>query len=383
MAKSGRNPSKNLASKKLLRIGIDARLAYQRGLGAYTANLILSLAKIDRKNEYFIFNAPEALRSGVANPRFHWVSLPFSNAALYEQILLPRAARKEGLSFLHYVDNSGATFSGFPYVLTLHDTMHIRSLSKAYPHPTLRQRLVYAYKQWAIPRSAQRARVVLTVSEVSRKHIVEGMGIDGGKVWVTPNGVDLKAFRELTKNPSKSFRILVHAATDERKNIPNILKAAQLLAGKGKYFQLRLMGMDANEAEQSGYPQEVKRLGLGPQVVWMGKVSSGELGRVYGESDLLLYPSRWEGFGLPVLEAFACGVPVVASDTTSLPEVAGNAALLVDPENPEAIANAVRRLMEKPALRRQLVQRGFKRARLFTWEKTARLTLKVYEGIKE
>jgi len=173
-----------------------------------------------------------------------------------------------------------------------------------------------------------------------------------------------------------------HAAADERKNIPNILKAAQLLAGKGKYFQLRLMGMDANEAEQSGYPQEVKRLGLGPQVVWMGKVSSGELGRIYGESDLLLYPSRWEGFGLPALEAFACGVPVVASDTTSLPEVAGNAALLVDPENPEAIANAVRRLMEKPALRRQLVQKGFKRARLFTWEKTARLTLKVYEQLE-
>jgi glycosyltransferase involved in cell wall biosynthesis len=106
------------------------------------------------------------------------------------------------------------------------------------------------------------------------------------------------------------------------------------------------------------------------------------LNQVYAESDLFLYPSLLEGFGLPVLEAFVCGVPVVTSNSSSLPEVAGDAALLVDAQNPEAIAKAVRQVMEKPALCRRLVARGFERSKQFTWEKMARETLKVYEGVR-
>jgi glycosyltransferase involved in cell wall biosynthesis len=105
------------------------------------------------------------------------------------------------------------------------------------------------------------------------------------------------------------------------------------------------------------------------------------LADVYAETDLFLYPSRQEGFGLPVLEAFACGVPVVASNTTALPEVAGNAALLIDPESPGDIAEAVKNMMEKKGLRKLFVQRGLRRAKLFTWEDTARRTLEVYEGV--
>ncbi|HTC19730.1 MAG TPA: glycosyltransferase family 1 protein, partial [bacterium] len=123
-------------------------------------------------------------------------------------------------------------------------------------------------------------------------------------------------------------------------------------------------------------------LGIGNQMEWAGNVPSEMLTHVYAEADLFLYPSRLEGFGLPLLEAFACGVPVIASNTTSLPEVAGDAALLIDPESPQAIAKAVKQMMEKPALRRRYIQRGLKRAKLFTWEKTARLTLKVYEEEK-
>jgi glycosyltransferase involved in cell wall biosynthesis len=103
--------------------------------------------------------------------------------------------------------------------------------------------------------------------------------------------------------------------------------------------------------------------------------------QTYHDADLLLYPSRLEGFGLPVLEAFACGTPVITSNTTSLPEVAGKAALLVNPEDPKEIADAVQKAMEKLALRRQLIERGLKRAKLFTWEKTARETLLVYESL--
>ncbi len=367
---------------KPLRVGIDARLVYRRGVGTYAANLILSLSRIDRRNQYFLFNANAKLKSQVSNRNFHWVEVPFSNAAYYEQILLPRAAAAQGVNLLHYVDNSATVIGGLPMVLTLHDTMHTRAISEVRPNSTLRQRLIHAYKRWAIPRSAPRAKAILTVSEFSKEQIVQNLGIPREKIFVTPEGVDLKSFKRISKKPSKLFKILVHGAADERKNLSNILKAAKILTDQKKNFQLIVIGMDEAELKCTNYVQQVTNLGLGRQVEWAGNVPTEMLNQVYAEVDLFLYPSRLEGFGLPLLEAFACGVPVITSNTTSLPEVAGNSALLVDPENPQAIAKAMKQMMEKPSLRKLYIGRGLKRAKLFSWDKTARLTLKVYEKLE-
>jgi glycosyltransferase involved in cell wall biosynthesis len=372
-------PPKN----KPLHIGIDARLAYRRGVGTYSANLILALSKVDRKNRYSIFNAPDNLKRQVPSARFHWIPVRFSNAAHYEQVLLPRAARKQGVDLLHYTDNSATAIDPIPFVVTLHDTMHTRPLSEVRPKPTFRHRLVYSYKKWAIARSVPRARAILTVSEFSKGQILKHMGVEGAKVFVTPEGVDRQVFKRASHKPSKLFKILVHGAADERKNISNVLKAAKILGGKHKKFQMVIVGMDAQELKCTRYLNEEISLGVGHQVEWAGNVPSELLNRVYAEADLFLYPSRLEGFGLPLLEAFACGVPVVASETSSLPEVAGKAALLVDPESPQAIAKAVKQMMERPALRKRYVQRGLKRAALFSWEKTARKTLEVYERMRE
>ena len=369
-------------SRKSFRVGIDARLAYRRGVGTYTANLILSLSKIDRRNEYFLFNAPQALRAKVSNRRFHWENLPFSNAAYYEQVLLPRAAVERGIDFLHYVDNSASAISDVPFILTLHDTMHTRPLSDVRPNPTLRQRLIHSYKQWAIVRATPRAQALLTVSEYSRGQILSQPGIRPERVRVTPEGVDRASFKKTKKKPSGLFKILIHGAADERKNIPHILKAAKILAGWKLNFQMVIIGMDDAEMKCTDYLQRTMALDLGRQVEWAGRVPFEMLNQVYSEADLFLYPSRLEGFGLPVLEAFACGVPVITSNTSSLPEVAGKAALLVDPESPRAIAEAVRKIMKNPRLRRQLIRRGLKRARLFSWDKTAKLTLKAYQQME-
>ncbi len=373
MRKSPRNKS--------LHIGIDTRLAYRRGVGTYAANLILALSKIDRKNHYSIFNAPHVLRSQISSSRFSWVTVPFSNAAYYEQVLLPRAAREQGVQLLHYTDNSATALDPIPFVVTLHDTMHTRPLAQVRPKAAFRHRLIDAYKKWAISRSTSRAKAVLTVSEFSKGEILKNMKIDGTRVFVTPEGVDRRLFKKVSRKPSKLFKILAHGAADERKNIPNILKAVKILADRGKKFQVIILGMDEAELKCTNYMNQVVSLGIGNLLEWAGNVPSEMLSRVYAESDLFLYPSRLEGFGLPVLEAFACGVPVIASNTTSLPEVAGDAALLIDPESPQAIAKAVKQMMEGSVLRRRYIQRGLKRAKLFTWEKTARLTLKVYERV--
>jgi glycosyltransferase involved in cell wall biosynthesis len=311
------------------------------------------------------------------------VDVPFSNAAYYEQVLLPRAAREKGVDFLHYTDNSATAIDPIPFVVTLHDAMHQRPLAEVRPKPTFRHRLLHGYKKWAISRSAPIAKAVLTVSEFSKSEILKQMGLRAKRVFVTPEGVDRWFFKKISRKPSKLFKILVHGAADERKNVSNVLKAAKILMDKKKKFQLVVVGMDAAELKCTRYLEEEMSLGVGSQVEWAGNVPFEMLPKVYAETDLFLYPSRLEGFGLPVLEAFACGVPVVASKTSSLPEVAGDAALLVDPESPQAIAKAVQQMMDKPALRRRYIQKGFKRARLFTWEKTARLTLKVYERMME
>lgn len=368
---------------KPLQIGIDARLAYKRGVGTYTANLILALSRVDKTNRYILFNAPKALLDRVSNPWFQGVRVPISNPAYYEQVLLPRAARRIGLDLLHYTDNSGAAFGDFPYVLTLHDTFHLRPLREVRPQAGLWYRLVYLYKRWVNPRSAERAKAILTVSEYSKKCIVEQMGVAPEKITVTLEGVDRSLFPRWPRKPSKLFKILVHGAADERKNIPNILRTAKLLKDRRLSFQMVIVGMDQTELRSTNYLEEAIQLGIGDRLEWAGQVPAWALSATYAEADLFLFPSLLEGFGLPVLEAFSSGVPVVTSNTTALPEVVGDAAMKVDPTDPMAMAQAVEKVMKSPALRRSLIQKGLKRAALFTWDRTARETLKVYERIGE
>ncbi len=362
-------------------IGIDARLAYRRGVGTYTANLILSLANVDLINRYVIFNAPALLKKQLKNSRFKFVEVPYGNAAHYEQALLPKAAKAEGVELLHYVDNSCSIFTDLPVILTLHDAMYTRPLKAVRSKPTFRQRLVYGYKKWIIPKSAWFARKVLTVSEFSKKQIMQATQLPADKIQVTLEGVNTAQYPKTTRKTTGLFQILVHGAADDRKNIPNILKAAKILAKQKKSFQMRIIGMDKAELDCTLYEREALELGLEPFVKWGGSVPAEKLVQTYHQTDLFLYPSLLEGFGLPVLEAFSCGVPVVTSNSSSLPEVAGDAALLVNPQSPEDIAHAVKVMMERPELRWQLIQRGLKRVKMFTWEKTAKETLKAYESV--
>jgi glycosyltransferase involved in cell wall biosynthesis len=365
-----------------LRIGIDARLAYRRGVGTYAANLIKALLKLDLKNEYFLFNAPIFFKKQFRAARIQWVELGLTNAALYEQWDLPSAARRLKLDFLHYIDNSATVCSSFPYLLTLHDVMYSRPLSAVRPHPTLRQSLVHFYKRMVIPYSALRARKILTVSDYSKKQIFDQLGVSPRKIHVTPEGVDRILFKPKHRMvPGREWKILIHGAADERKNVYRIFQAAWRWMKRGHKFQLFIQGMDEAELKCTDYLEQAQILGISPYITWMGNVNREELAQSYAQVDLFLYPSLLEGFGLPLLEAFACGTPVVTSNTTALPEVAGNAAFLVDPQSPEAIAQAVEKVMTKPALRRQMIARGFKRSQQFTWEKTARLTLQAYEEL--
>ena len=356
------------------------------------ANLLAALSRTDPYNEYFVFSAPPELRKTLGGKSFRFLGPATESSsrmgrtlakqpAFYEQFWIPSMVLRYGLTLLHYTDNSATIAADVPYVVTVHDTMFLRPLRESYPHATARQRLLDLYKKWVVPVAARSALAVLTVSEFSKRGIVNDLKVPEEKVHVTPEGVDLEAFRPAGKDGKRREGppvVLVHAADDERKNLTNILKAFRHILKKRPDAILAAMGMDERGIRRSGASRLAREWGLTPNLQMLGDVPRKRLRETYLRADVLLLASRWEGFGLPVLEAFACGVPVVASRTTALPEVAGNAAVLADPEDPKALAEAVLKVLDSPALARSLARKGFARAKQFSWDRTARLTLEVY-----
>jgi len=256
-----------------------------------------------------------------------------------------------------------------------------RPLVDSVRHPTWRQRLLHAYKKWITPESARSARLVLTVSQFSRRSLAEDFGIPEDRIRVIPEGVDATAFTRpegFSSRPRSAYRILVQGAVDPRKNLSVVFTCAANLRRAGVDFRLCILGAPKTEFERAGYVLEAEKAGVGDRVDWPGCVDPTHLPRWYWDSDLFLYPSLWEGFGLPVLEAFAAGTPVVASDQSAIPEVAGDAARLVNPRDPQAMARVVREVLTHTATQHSLVARGLKRAQLFTWEATAELTAAAY-----
>jgi alpha-1,3-rhamnosyl/mannosyltransferase len=223
-----------------------------------------------------------------------------------------------------------------------------------------------------VPRSARRADRVLAVSELTKRDVVERYGIAEEKIVVTPNGVD-PIFTPDGAIPERRPYALFVGGIQPRKDPVTAIEALALLNGD---LELVMVG-----AEKRGGPEvreALRRLGLEQRVELAGHVGHEQLAGLYRGAACLVFPSRYEGFGLPVLEAMASGTPVVAANAGALPEVAGDAAILVEPGDAAAIADGIRRALTE---RERLVAAGLERARSFSWAETARRTLAVYREL--
>ena len=246
-----------------------------------------------------------------------------------------------------------------------------------------------AFYRFLLPRLARRVRAVITVSAFTRERLIEWAKILPSRVYVIPNGVDrrfspqqidsIEKLRNALQIPSPYY-ILSLGSIEPRKNLPRLFAAWERIrrevpdevwlvvaGGKGKSSVFKDVGIQR----------------LPPRVHLTGRVADELLPTLYSGALAFVYPSLYEGFGLPPLEAMACGTPVLTSNVTSLPEVVGDAGLLVDPYNVEAIAHGIRRLVEDSALREELKRKGLERAKQFTWERTAELTWAVLEEAME
>ncbi len=370
-----------------MRIGIDAQLlaaesGYRRaGVSRYLERLLLALPNaIESGDDLLVWAAhgvpplSSALASGWRQTRVPADRPPLRIA--WEQSLLPLHARRGRIDLLHGPVNVAPLLARCPTVVTVHDLAFLRVPGGLTSH---RRRYLTA----ATRASVRRARRVIAVSASTKRDVVELVGVPPERVVVIPLAAD-ERFRPLPDDVLARFRaeqrltcpfILYVGTLEPRKNVPVLLRAFAAIA---KAFPHELILVGAEGWLTSEIHTTLADLRLGDRVRLAGYGDPAALPGWYGAADLLVYPSRFEGFGLPPLEAMACGTPVIVSNATSLPEVGGDAVLTIDPDDIAGLAAAMRRVLTDPALAAGLRARGLARAATFSWERTARETVRVY-----
>jgi glycosyltransferase involved in cell wall biosynthesis len=347
-------------SEPLIVLDADVLGRQRTGDESYVSALLRELPGLDDELRFAaVTRHPERVPEGVEA-----IELPARSQAWRMALSLPRLLRRLRPALTHF-QHVVAPGSASATVLTIHDLSFERD-------PKLMGVRDRFFFKTMVPRSVRRADRVLAVSEQTKRDLVERYHVDERKVVVTPNGVD-EAFRP--EGPTRDGRpyLLFVGALQLRKDP---LAAIEALSLADSDLGLVLVGPDKGAAAEAG--RAVARLGLNGRVEFAGHVEKPELAALYRGAEALVFPSRYEGFGLPVLEAMASGTPVVATSAGAIPEVAGDAAVLVGPGDPVALAGGIERAL---ADRDRLVRAGLERARLYSWTETARRTLAVYREL--
>ncbi len=370
-----------------MNIGIDARWIFPKvsGIGAYTRRLIENLARIDNENQYFIFsNNSELLekynlvsKSNVSLAKFqHSANVP----------IMPGQCRKYSLDVFHEPHFLNPLFISCKLVVTIHDLIPL-----CFPHftPKAKKVKLMGLFRYILKKVSGKADKIITISENSKKDLIKSLNIKESKIEVIYNGVS-PIYRPMPFEPVKekfagivtedAQVFLFVGRFDPYKNITGLIKAFSNLKKKGiKNIKLVIVGEDDPRYPEA--PEMVKKYGLDKDVIFLGYLEEDELVYWYNRALAFVLPTFYEGFGLPVVEAFACGCPVITSNVASLPEVAADAAILIDPHNEIELTNAMRQILTNSYVREELRQKGFARAQLFSWERTAREVLKVYQKL--
>lgn len=371
-----------------MRVGLNAHLlsfgtSYRgAGISRYIRNLLPRLRELG-EHELSVYLGDRAVPPEFApDGRFHlrFSRLPTRRPALrilWEQVLAPLTLAMEGIDLLHSLGYVQPFLAGCRSVVTFHDLSFV-----LYPanFNTANRLYLRSFSRW----SAARADRIVAVSENTKRDLVRLLGVAEAKIDVVHHGIE-DSFRPLGRDEVEAFRrrkglperfILFLGTIEPRKNLETLLDAYAMLRREGLPHALVIAGARGWQCE--GVFRRQEQLGLGEEVAFPGYVPYPEQPLWYNAADVFVYPSLYEGFGFPPLEAMACGTPVVASNTSALPEVVGEAGLLCDPHSVEGLAQAMRRVLVDQDLRCQLAERGLARARQFTWQEAARRTAAVY-----
>ena len=376
-----------------MKIGIDARtLINRRGIGNVVFHLLKGLSKIPYDCSFVIYiddlNSIELIPK---DSRFSVKVLQPKNYPIWEQVRLPISAMHDELDVLHCPANSAPVFlpRRLKLVLSIMDVMFMFPTSQLPKSPSCYQRIGREYLKYVVPVVAKQASMITTISYSSRNDILRYIDVPEERIsviWLAANNAcgiisdESKISAVRTKLRLENSFVLALGALDPRKNTATILKSfAKFKKLHSCEIKLAVVGLSAQGIES--FLRLADDLGIANEVVFAGFVTEDDLVALYNAAELLIYPSLYEGFGLPVLEAMICGTPVITSPCGSIPEIAGDAALMVNPHDADAIAAAIKAVVTDKALYGSLVEKGKLRAGLFSWQLAAEQTFAVYQSV--
>jgi glycosyltransferase involved in cell wall biosynthesis len=382
-----------------MRIGIDARfLTHPQpgGFKTYTQNLTMALAEVDAENEYVLYidRPPDQDTRLPDRPNFATRivpgSLPLLGMPWREQVGLSRQAARDKLDLLHSPSLTAPLRLACPSVVTIHDMIWFFAEKFSRHTPSFGKRKLMEWYYRFVPQFAVRnASAILTVSHAAKESIVQHLGLSPDQVFVTHEAAspiyrrvdDLEKIEAVRrKYHLASDFVLAIGSADPRKNVAALVRACTLLPTLlQERYQLAIVW--THHLLAPGMAEQIKASGINSQVRFLEGVSDEELVLLYNAASLFVFPSLYEGFGLPPLEAMACGTPVVAANNSSIPEIVGDAALLFDAKDTEAMACVIAQVLADGALQAGLIEKGLKRAASFSWAKCARETVAVYRWV--
>ena len=372
-----------------MKIGIEAQRIFRQnkhGMDYVVLEEIRELQQMDTENEFFVFVAPGPDHCVESSSNFHIVELNCPTYPLWEQWALPRAAKKAGVDILHCTSNTAPICCNIPLVLTLHDIIFLEPRDKQ--NKSVYQNMGWLYRRLVVPRVLPKCRRIITVSNFEKDNIVRKIQIpqeritmiyNGYNEWFKPvediNGI----YKKYMAEPGYFFFL---GNTDPKKNTERTLIAYSLYL-KQSTQKRKLLMADIDRHYLTDIISRNRLENIREHIVMPGYIINTDLPYIYHNAFAFLYTSLRESFGIPLLEALACGTPVITSNTSSMPEIAGKGAILTNPEKPEEIAMKMIQLEQDEAYYTRQAMYGKERAKLFSWRKTAEQLLQLYESVKE
>ena len=386
MRRSDTSPLTHKSVRKI-RVGINASKVFDvhTGVGRYTSNLCRSIIKTGSVKGRFYTpgRMGKTNRTDIEGINLEGATVTKQNNTLrilWEQMILPIYSRKDRLDLLHYTDHALSLFQrSRPTIITVHDIAYVR-------FSNLLNKSRQIYKKNILKSSIERADIIVADSLSTKRDILNYYGIKENKIKVVHLGVESR-FRPISnvekyriKNNLPSKMILNVGTLEPRKNVVTLIRAFKRLREKGCMdYKLVIAGEKGWLYKQIF--KEVERSDLMQEILFLGVVSDEDLPMLYNCAGIFVYPSLYEGFGLPPLEAMACGIPVITSNTASLPEVIGDAGIMIDPTDVGSLCEAMYNVLSKKELWNHMSGMGLERSKLFSWEKAAKKILEIYDEV--
>jgi glycosyltransferase involved in cell wall biosynthesis len=370
-----------------MKIGIEAQRIFRKnkhGMDYVVLQEIKELQKIDTVNEYFIFVKPGEDRCLEETPNFHIIELKCPSYPLWEQVALPIAAKKHKVDILHCTSNTAPIWCSTTLMLTLHDIIFLEPRDKN--NKSLYQNMGWLYRRIVVPKILNKCKRIITVSNFELNNIISKLNIPKQQMAMVYNGYNnwfrpIENVEDVTsKYIDKTGYFFFLGNTDPKKNTERTLIAYS------KYLKMSEVKRKLLIADlKSQHLEEIiSRKGLDDikdNVVLTGYVVNSDLPYIYNGAFTFLYTSLRESFGIPLLEGMACGTPVITSNTSSMPEIGGKNAALINPESSDEIAAMMLKIENNSDFRNEVINNGLERAKLFSWKNTATNLLKLYEEV--